>query len=176
MHVRSGARLLSTIFLLLAAVHLLNAFGFVSGYPGSPISSAVIFLIICTLVYGVFAERRYFLIPFLAAKAFLTLATVSSFLIWVALHVAYRDKVSEHTKGSLLSYMDIVESQNKKPNMLVCIGLGFITIACLQMYILKVFLNFYCFLRERHQPLLTDTAHSSRYSPISTTSSSLYQN
>ncbi|EYC04343.1 hypothetical protein Y032_0088g2149 [Ancylostoma ceylanicum] len=172
MHIRSGARLVSIVFLVLAAVHLINTLGFISGYPGSPIVSTFAFAIICTLVYGVYAERRYFLLPFLIAKGLLTLATVSGFLVWVALHAAYGEHLPDYTNGSFLGYIETIESRNERPNTLVCIGLAFITIICIQLYIIKMFLNFYCFLREGHQALLTDTAVSHQYSPISTTTSS----
>ncbi|CAJ0603860.1 unnamed protein product [Cylicocyclus nassatus] len=170
MHVRSGARVLSIILLVLSAVHLLNTLGFVPNYPCSPFSATFIFIIICTLTYGVFAERRYFLIPFLIMKALFTVATMSVFLAWTAIYVAYGKLITKYTIIPFYGYMETMDTHDGKSNIIICLALAFVTIIFLQIYILKVFLSFYTFLRDRHQAVLTDSDESHEYSPVSTSS------
>ncbi|PIO63923.1 hypothetical protein TELCIR_14464 [Teladorsagia circumcincta] len=67
-HVQAGARILSVMYLVASSANLLNSLGFISGYPGSPLTSLIAFIIAFALTYGVFAERRYFIIPFLLLK------------------------------------------------------------------------------------------------------------
>ncbi|EPB80659.1 hypothetical protein ANCCEY_00227 [Ancylostoma ceylanicum] len=42
----------------------------------------------------------------------LTLATVSGFLVWVALHAAYGEHLPDYTNGSFLGYIETIESRN----------------------------------------------------------------
>uniref|UniRef100_A0A7I4YQF6 MnhB domain-containing protein n=1 Tax=Haemonchus contortus TaxID=6289 RepID=A0A7I4YQF6_HAECO len=166
-HVRAGARILSIMYLVAGSVNLLNSLGFISGYPGSPITSFVAFVVAFTLTYGVFKERRYFLIPFLLIKVFTIVVISFGLLLWMALLLAYSNRIPDFALSAAQNFLPIETVYDDWTLRTSCTALSLAILVVFMTYIYLVFADYYVFLKEREEAFLNDSDHSMQYTPVS---------
>ncbi|PIO64459.1 hypothetical protein TELCIR_13913 [Teladorsagia circumcincta] len=166
-HVQAGARILSVMYLVGSSANLLNSLGFISGYPGSPLTSLTAFIIAFALTYGVFAERRYFIIPFLLLKALVIIITSFGLLLWMALVMAYGNRIPEFAVSTVQDLLPNAGIMGTDSTLrIICIAVLVAIVIVLMTYIYLVFFDYYVFLKEREEAFLNDSQNSAQYSPI----------